>query len=549
MTAIGLRYLAGIFILWTFVVAVNTSPIPISLHRIDWADAPNDRDTLTILFSCGAALVLCVWTGIHLNLDPNANGRSKDEHIGWVSIMLVKATLASMALLASDIVLTVALHQFLVAWEYRRAVNGFTGTKEMRLKKAFFATMGGFCYEEVTEKGPQWRSLDFDTLLLHKTINTIHEHPLSHIKGKSKASGLAKTIACGQTAWILFQCLGRYLENLHLTPLELNTCVHVVIAIIMYGVWWYKPMDINIPVTVDRHVLIGDSGISTYINNIQSILIRAEGLIVGYISENSSNAGTAAPVRTQPESVKSVNIVIRRESKTPFVFPENLPKTEILTAVAICRSISSTPTDAGQIFRATPAAIKKCLARGTIRDDFKKAVIQKRIQRKGYGPDHEASRPELLAVAFQAASFTASQIVFGVVSDTTSQAVIDAYWSLRNTAASNESEYIEILVEKLSPVLAEALQTIREHAFKAAFRAVQNSSAGNVISSPEAPVAVKTALLEALDSFSLACIASRVPARRAVRQAALTVVVGRHFAAEAAEAALFKFALDVTGTS
>ncbi|KAI5798636.1 hypothetical protein FPQ18DRAFT_253922 [Pyronema domesticum] len=94
-------------------------------------------------------------------------------------------------------------------------------------------------------------------------MNTIHEHPLSHIEDKSKASGLAKTIACGQTAWILLQCLGRYLENLHITPLELNTCVHVVIAIIMYGVWWYKPMDINIPVTVDRHVLIAPVAVKT----------------------------------------------------------------------------------------------------------------------------------------------------------------------------------------------------------------------------------------------------------------------------------------------
>ncbi|KAI5793950.1 hypothetical protein FPQ18DRAFT_238479, partial [Pyronema domesticum] len=219
-----------------------------------WADTPRERGTLTILFSCGAALGLCVWTGVHLNVDPGASGGYKRSTIETVSRFLGKSMWALIALFAPDIVLTVALHQFLVAYEYQRAVNKFAekknaqsgeGPVQMELKMAFFATMGGFCVEEMTVDGPRWKSLKVDTLRRLRTMDILHDYPLSEIDDKSKASGIAQTIACFQTGWILLQCLARHLEGLHITILELNTSVHVLIAIVMYGVWWNKPFDVE----------------------------------------------------------------------------------------------------------------------------------------------------------------------------------------------------------------------------------------------------------------------------------------------------------------
>lgn len=99
----------------------------------------------------------------------------------------------------------------------------------MTLKMAFFATMGGFCNEEMTEDGPQWKSLDFDVLLRSKTMHMVNNYPYIPIKDKSKAGGVAKVIACMQTGLILLQVLGRYLDQLHITLLEINTSVHVVL--------------------------------------------------------------------------------------------------------------------------------------------------------------------------------------------------------------------------------------------------------------------------------------------------------------------------------
>ncbi|KAI5819294.1 hypothetical protein BZA77DRAFT_276262 [Pyronema omphalodes] len=235
-----------IIILLLLVFLIKAAPIPvIEPETTDWVDTPKERGTLTIIFSCGTALGLCVWTGVHLNVDPSASGGYKQSTIETVSRLLGKLVWALIALFAPDIVLTVAVHQFLVAYEYQQAKKKhMEPKKQMELKMAFFATMGGFCIEEMTVDGPRWKSLKVDTLRRLRTMDIIHDYPLSEIDDKSKASGIAKILVCFQTGWILLQCLARHLNGLHITMLEMNTAVHVLFAIVMYGVWWRKPFDV-----------------------------------------------------------------------------------------------------------------------------------------------------------------------------------------------------------------------------------------------------------------------------------------------------------------
>jgi hypothetical protein len=54
--------------------------------------------------------------------------------------------------------------------------------------------------------------------------------------GGGGANSIAKTVTIFQTGWIVLQCLGRRLEGLHITLLELNTSLHVIIAIVMYAI-------------------------------------------------------------------------------------------------------------------------------------------------------------------------------------------------------------------------------------------------------------------------------------------------------------------------
>jgi ribulose bisphosphate carboxylase small subunit len=168
-------------------------------------------------------------------VNPSADD-SESKRRKSTSKFLGRSTIAVMALLAPDIILTVALHQYLVALEYQKALNavkpgtehndnskprpsnsnGSDNSKKGKnkenigLKMFFFATMGGFCYAYKASTGSHLRTLAFDTLLRRKTMEMIREYPLSNIEDKSKASGISKTVAVVQTGWVLLQCLGRY---------------------------------------------------------------------------------------------------------------------------------------------------------------------------------------------------------------------------------------------------------------------------------------------------------------------------------------------------
>jgi hypothetical protein len=241
----------------------NAAPVPQipDTHRtLHWAATPSSRGTLTILFSCTAALAFCVWTGVHLNVhqsDSRKKKRGARELEVETSKILCKSLWALIALPLPDIVLTLALHQLLVALEYQRAVNEFIGRQsplnvseflqqlwskvrrkkeglrdriqDMTLKMAFFATMGGFFYYKRITKGQDRVVVGVDSLPDFGVMTLIYYYPLSEVRDKSKASGIGKTVAIVQTCWVLLQCLGRYLEGLHITLLELNTAVHVVL--------------------------------------------------------------------------------------------------------------------------------------------------------------------------------------------------------------------------------------------------------------------------------------------------------------------------------
>ncbi|KAI5796675.1 hypothetical protein FPQ18DRAFT_255128, partial [Pyronema domesticum] len=201
---------------------------------MNWGPAPMTRGTLTILFSCAAALAACVWTGVHLNVDRSGSKRMKRAPFGKLT---QKTVLAIIALLAPDIVLSIALHQCL-----RRNKSN---SNRMKLKVAFFALMGGFSVEQMAISGPSWDSIGVGVLCRHATMGKIYNYPMEEILDKSKANGLEKLFAIVQTGWILLQCFGRTMEEIYITNLELNTVVHVLLAIVMYGIWWEKPADIN----------------------------------------------------------------------------------------------------------------------------------------------------------------------------------------------------------------------------------------------------------------------------------------------------------------
>lgn len=70
------------------------------------------------------------------------------------------------------------------------------------------------------------------------------------IKDKSKSSGLVKGFVCLQAAWFCAQCFSRWKQHLAVSLLELNTLAHALCALLIYMLWWSKPLDIEEPTLI-----------------------------------------------------------------------------------------------------------------------------------------------------------------------------------------------------------------------------------------------------------------------------------------------------------
>ena len=73
---------------------------------------------------------------------------------------------------------------------------------------------------------------------------------VEEIQDRSKGDAFSKTIALGQTAWFIIQCLARRAEHLDITLVELLTLSLAVLNGVMYFLWWHKPLDVRCPVRV-----------------------------------------------------------------------------------------------------------------------------------------------------------------------------------------------------------------------------------------------------------------------------------------------------------
>ena len=74
----------------------------------------------------------------------------------------------------------------------------------------------------------------------------------NEIRDKSKGDVLSKGLVVIQTGWFILQCIARRIEGLPLTELELVTLAFAALNFVTYGLWWYKPLDVQCPVRVPK---------------------------------------------------------------------------------------------------------------------------------------------------------------------------------------------------------------------------------------------------------------------------------------------------------
>ncbi|KAF2464397.1 uncharacterized protein BDR25DRAFT_164563, partial [Lindgomyces ingoldianus] len=250
-----------------------------------WVAGPGSRGTLSLVFSCGITLFLCVWTTVQVNIEPQEN--LNPTLARFIPIRALKKNKALLKLLAkrwvrklgwSLIALIMPEGVMAIAAYERKIANLLLSQVDKIIPKgperwdmflAYYAIMGGFVI--LGNRGEENDDLqDINRLLTLTPYGVLqllkwqwgsstqkHGGKLINItsdevRDKSNADLLNKLIVAWQALWMIAQVIGRRAEypDIPVTLLELHTCLHAFAAFAMYLTWWNKPVDINLPTTV-----------------------------------------------------------------------------------------------------------------------------------------------------------------------------------------------------------------------------------------------------------------------------------------------------------
>ncbi|KAF7356036.1 hypothetical protein MVEN_00933300 [Mycena venus] len=118
----------------------------------------------------------------------------------------------------------------------------------------YFFCMGGFVsstgYPIVTKK-----QLD-DPTLGPDFLEGIKKIRVRDIMDKSKGDALSKGVTLVQGLWFATQCLARLHQHLAITELEVATLAFAVVNILIWLLWWDKPLDVQEPMVVGPPTLL-----------------------------------------------------------------------------------------------------------------------------------------------------------------------------------------------------------------------------------------------------------------------------------------------------
>ncbi|KAG0702531.1 hypothetical protein DFH29DRAFT_494527 [Suillus ampliporus] len=244
-----------------------------SIHTLDASDYASSCDTRSlwsIIWSCAVTLFACTWTAVH----PNIPGMEE----GKFAITSRRLLIMIIALIAPELMITWAAFgsQCAPAHGGHGDISESTATllaelpesngghssrsssasvpklskfEEWTVTHGYFAWMGGFIlYVDDKPRG---------TLAPHELLKLVREGSVdmpviteADITDKSKGDALSKGIAILQLAWFISQLVARYIRNLPITLLEIDTLAVAALTCIAYGLWWRKPKDVGRPCIV-----------------------------------------------------------------------------------------------------------------------------------------------------------------------------------------------------------------------------------------------------------------------------------------------------------
>jgi len=251
---------------------------------VGWQDSPPRRGTIDILKSCVITIVACTWSIQHLNVP------SKKDHDSIFRSLARRASWMLITILLPEFIMTHAVFEFMMAWQTFRSMEekidaiidppwwfkfffrrpsapaagpGRDEEEEEAVDKApagegprvrwtlahsYFANMGGFYYKGDESSFPLTGvqlAKEWDGLGPLKPTITEDE-----ILDKAKTDIFAKTIAVLQILQLILSLIVRKARHLPFSQLETLTLSFAVCGFGTYLVYWYKPQNVGVPVTI-----------------------------------------------------------------------------------------------------------------------------------------------------------------------------------------------------------------------------------------------------------------------------------------------------------
>ena len=210
-------------------------------QREGWVSQPNGRGTFDIILSSLVTIFLCTWTSLHLNV-PSLQERYWQRWIRKFRWMV-------QAIMAPEFIVGFATGQKV---EARRSVEMWrnAGYEGWTMRHGFYANMGGFILQP---RNSQPFPVNAKQLKYLVTRGYITSWPLvteKEVWDKSKQDRFQKTLTLLQTGWFVLQCLGRAIQHLPMSTLELMTFSFVFCTFASYYQWSDKPLDVESPTII-----------------------------------------------------------------------------------------------------------------------------------------------------------------------------------------------------------------------------------------------------------------------------------------------------------
>ena len=204
-----------------------------------WVASPNERGTIDIVWSCIVTIVLCSWSVLFLNVPDKYDFRS---------YLATKLSWVAFTIFFPEILASFAQVQYLSA---RYSVSAFTklGYHDWSMTHAFFADMGGFMLDP-----PDYPPFPVNAHQIHYLV----EHGFidfpsiqrDTIQDKNKADAFVRILTSIQILWFALQCIGRAIQHLNVSMLELDVVAIVLCTFPTFYFWFHKPLDVDTTVTL-----------------------------------------------------------------------------------------------------------------------------------------------------------------------------------------------------------------------------------------------------------------------------------------------------------